>query len=369
MVRKLLYLNGLAALNVVLYHASGWGFTAMFWWSDRYRAVSVPNFDQFGSPFYFVLRLVEQWVIFSIPAFLFVSGFFLAFAAGRADTSLRWSVVLVRIRNLVIPFLIWSTIILALDVLTGRELSLGEFALLIISGRAADPFYFVIVLIELYLISPLVIRFARTNWKTLLLVAGLIQIFVVILRYPIALDLKIPALEPFYFLSENYWLPNFAFYFLLGMVFGFHNQAFKPWLFRMRWILMGATIVFFFLGIFEWEIILRQSGQDWIGPRETLVDQIFAGLFILTYFAFEKAQLPFSNAFSTLGTKSYGIYLVHTVGLVYTAKIIYNLLPRLLGFPLVFQILLIIGGLGFPLLLMEFVNRTPARRYYSILFG
>jgi hypothetical protein len=46
MIKRMLYLNGLAVLTVILYHSSAWGFIGMFFWTDRYRPVSVPNFDQ-----------------------------------------------------------------------------------------------------------------------------------------------------------------------------------------------------------------------------------------------------------------------------------------------------------------------------------
>jgi hypothetical protein len=46
MTRRLLYLSGLAIVGVILYHAVGWGFVGMFWWTDRYAPVTVPNFDQ-----------------------------------------------------------------------------------------------------------------------------------------------------------------------------------------------------------------------------------------------------------------------------------------------------------------------------------
>lgn len=369
MVKKLLYLNGLAVLTVVLNHALSWGFIALFWWTDRYRPVSVPNFDQLGSPTYYFFRIIEQWIIFGIPAFLFVSGFFLAFAAGRGPAPLRWNVVLIRIKNLLIPFLIWSVIILVLDVAIGRELTPAEFILLIVTGRAADPFYFVPVLTQLYLISPFIVRYARKNWKVLLLITGCIQTLSVLLRYPPLLNIEYPILETLIQFNRNFFFPGYIFFFSLGMVFGFHNAAFKDWLHSKRWVLLGLTGAVFLLGFIEWELILQASGQDWLGPRETLVDQIYAAFFLLTFFAFERIELPLPRAFNYLGTKSYGIYLVHTIALVYTAKAVYHILPQLLGFPLLFQILLISGAFALPLILMEIINRSPLRRYYALLFG
>ena len=65
MIRRLLLLNGLAAISAVIYHATGWGFTAMFWWTDQYLPISVPDFSQLGSVSYYALRLVEQ-ILYSV---------------------------------------------------------------------------------------------------------------------------------------------------------------------------------------------------------------------------------------------------------------------------------------------------------------
>lgn len=369
MVKKLLYLNGLAVLTVVLNHSLSWGYTALFWWTDRYRAVSVPNFDQLGSPIYYLFRALEQLLIFGIPAFLFVSGFFLAFAAGRGEAPLRWNVILTRVKNLLIPFFIWSVIILVLDMALGRELSVTEFILLIFTGRAADPFYFIPVLTQLYLISPFIVRFARSHSKALLLITGAIQAATVLLRYPAMLNLDIPLLEPLIANNRSFLFPGYIFFFTLGMVVGFHNTAFKEWLYPRRWQLLGLTGMAFLAGVIEWEWILKASGQDWIGPRETSIDHIYAALFLLTYLAFERAEFPFTRQLNFIGAKSYGIYLIHTIALVFTARAAYHFTPQLLGLPLLFLILLIACSLALPLILMEIVNRSPLRRYYTLIFG
>jgi len=369
MVKKLLHLNGLAVLAVALNHSLSWGYIALFWWTDRYRPVSVPNFDQLGSPIYYLFRVGEQLIIFAIPAFLFVSGYFLAITAGRGQSPLRWNIIFVRLKNLLIPFFIWSVIVLFLDIALGREVPPAEFIFVIVTGRAADPFYFIPVLAQLYLISPFIVQFARNNWKRLLLFAGALQTLLMLLRYPPLLNINVPWLETIITHNRNYYFPSYMFFFTFGMVFGFHTTKFKEWLYPRRWWLLGLTGAAWFAGLIEWEAILRASGQEWLGPRETLVDQIFAASFLLTYFAFERTELPFSRIFNYLGAKSYGIYLIHTIVLIITAKAVYHLIPQLLGLPLLFQLLLILAALLLPLLLMEIVNRSPLRRYYALIFG
>ncbi len=112
MVRRLLILNGLATLAAVIYHASGWGYTAMFWWADRYRPARVPDFADMGSAGYYFLRLVEQGAGFGMPAFLLVSGFFAAFSAGRHARNPWWKTVAHRVAELGPPFVLWSLLIL-----------------------------------------------------------------------------------------------------------------------------------------------------------------------------------------------------------------------------------------------------------------
>jgi hypothetical protein len=100
---------------VILYHASAWGFIAMFFWTDRYRPVTVPNFDMLGGATYFSLRAIEQLIIYGIPTFMFVSGFFIAISTGRSQKAVPWRLVYERIKNLAIPFVLWSLIILGLN--------------------------------------------------------------------------------------------------------------------------------------------------------------------------------------------------------------------------------------------------------------
>lgn len=369
MVRRLLYLMGLAVLCVVLYHASGWGFVSMFWWTDRYQPVSVPNFDQLGSLSYYALRLVEQLIIFAIPAFLFVSGYFLAFATGRNRATIGWDVILARVKNLLIPYLIWSCLLLGLDVLLGRSLTPAEFVLILLKGQATDAYYFIPVLIQLYLLAPFLIPLARARWKLTLLLAGLFQLIVLGLRYASIVGLDWPALQPFYVLTRSWLFTGFLFWFTFGIVFGFHAPTFKAAFVRVRWAALAGMVLMFLVGVLEWENLLRLSGQAWIAPEETLVDQVYAGLLLIVFLGFEQLSLPAFKTISQIGTKSFGVYLAHSLALTYTAKLIYHFAPALLGVQWVLQPILYAAGLGFPLLLMEIVARSPARRYYSLLFG
>lgn len=356
----------------------------MFWWTDQYRSVSVPNFDAIGSIVYYALRVVEQLVIFAIPAFLFVSGYFVAVATGRTRNTIGYDVVWKRIKNLIIPFILWSVIILVLGTLAGGWLEIQEvinrfiaapaatviyYLSIILTGKATEAFYFVPVLIQLYLLAPLMLPWAKNRpWLLLALVGGL-QLLVALLRYPKIVGVQTQILDWSGFLTTSWLFPGYIFWFGMGSVFGFHGSKIKPRLTAVLPYLIAALFVCFAVGMWEWETLLRLSGEDWIGPTETLVDQLYALTFLLVFIASEAVKLPMAERMSVLGTRSFGVYLVHTLALIYTARIIYNVAPLILGLPVVFQIVLCVMGLGIPLALMWALDRSPARRMYSYIFG
>ena len=369
MTRKLLTLNGVAVLCVVLYHATAWGYTAMFWWTDRYWDVSVPNFDRLGNFSYYGLRFIEQWVIFAIPAFIFVSGYFIAFATQREQRTIGWSVILNRVKHLIIPYLIWSILILSARWMEGVRFSPGEYLTTLLLGRAADPYYYIPLLIQLYLIAPFLVPLVRRHPGRILVVSGFIQLVLLVMRYPQILNVSIPDSKPLAVLTWSGFFATNIFWFCFGMVAGFHLQKFKDVLARIKSGLPLAALIFFVLGIVEWELLLRLSGQEWLGPKETLIDQLYSAMLVLSFLTYSPLPDAAISRLSDLGGKSFGIYLVHAPVMEYSARLVYHFMPALLGFPMGLLALLIALSLTIPMLLMAAVNRTPARVSYKYIFG
>jgi surface polysaccharide O-acyltransferase-like enzyme len=369
MAKRLLILNGLAICGVVLNHASSWGFIAMFWWTDQYLPVTVPNFDQMGSFSYYFLRLIEQLVAFSVPSFLFVSGFFIAFVAGKSPIAERWKIARMRIITLLIPYLIWSFLIIASVLLLGEKLTPLDILKMLAFGKASEPYYFVPLLIQLYLLSPLILSLAKKHWKLLTVSALLIQLFVQSMRYLDFIGVDSPAIDLFIQLTPSWLFVTKMFWFIFGVVIYLHLQQFVSWLDRFKICLLGSWVVLLFLGMVEWEALLHLSGQDWIPYYDTGLDTLYACAFILCYLAYSKISIPFAKDLGKVGGKSYGIYLIHSIFIMYTARLIYHIAPGVLAYPLILFAILTVVGLGMPLVLMAITERTPARRWYSYLYG
>jgi peptidoglycan/LPS O-acetylase OafA/YrhL len=203
----------------------------------------------------------------------------------------------------------------------------------------------------------------------LLLITVIIEFAIRGLRYPYVLGLDIPVINQMVALTKTWFFPTRIFWFALGIVVGFNLQVFKTKLIRIKWGLLIAVVLLFVIGMIEWELLLRLSGQDWIAPWETIIDGLYALAFLLAFLAFDNINIPFSEKVGELGSKSYGIYLIHSLVLLYTSKVVYQIAPKILEFQIIFQSLLILMGLGVPLALMAFVNKTTYRKYYKYIFG
>jgi surface polysaccharide O-acyltransferase-like enzyme len=370
MIRRLLYLNGLAIICVVLFHAVGMGFVAMIAWSHRYLPPGVPAGSQIGSFSYYVLRVLEQMIVFSIPAFLFVSGYFVAVATGRSRDTISWSAVGARLKSLLIPYLLWTFIILTSQiVLEDKNVSLRRLFLDIFTGSTNEVMYFVPLLAQFYLLSPFLVRMAKKNWKLLLAVAVAIQLGVQLLAYPMFLGLDLPNAATIPNLVPKWFFPARILWFTLGIIFGFYLEQFKPFLHRYRWVFLSVALLAIPLGVIEWELYFRLSGQEWLAHRETILDSIYGLAVILSFFGFSDAKLPLPKTIENLGSRSYGIYLTHAIFIQYTAKAIYHLIPQLLGYQLLLLFVLLLVGFAGPLVMMAVFERTPLSRFYKYVFG
>jgi peptidoglycan/LPS O-acetylase OafA/YrhL len=364
MIRRLLYLNGLAIIGVILFHAAGWGFVAMIAWTPRYLPVVEPVFDQVGSLSYYWLRFIEQLVVVVIPIFLFVSGYFVAFSAGKRHT-LSWTQIWGRVKALLIPYVLWTLLFWVLWLPQGIVYSPLEYLAMFLTGKTTEAYYYVPLLIQFYVLSPLLVPLARNHWKWLLLGTGLIQIGLQLAQTAVMLQgpgnvpdvvLLVARIPKWLFLARLFW-------FSLGIVVGFHLAQFKQMLAKVKTVSLVTAVLLIPLGMIEWVLIVRYSGENWLPHRETLLDSVYALAVLFAFFGYANVKLPANKTISDWGAKSFGIYLAHIPVMEFTARAIYTVAPGILRYQIILQPALIVLGLGIPLLMMAVMDRRPFRRY------
>ena len=361
-MKRLLLLNGIAIFAVVLNHAAAFGHYAMFLWTHQYRPVVSPNWDQIGSIDYYILLFLRQIAVFSVPAFIFVAGYFVAYAARGTQNTVSWKVMRVKITHLLIPYIIWSTAIFFGDFLQGIPHSLIDYIRLFFTEGAVGPYSFIPLLCYLYLLTPLIILVTKRSWLIMLIVSALILICGITLYY---IDPN-PIKQLLIRFTHN-WLPTlFLFYFVLGLIYGIRQQPFNRWLERNKLALIIALFISLLLNLIESDLRM-QTTEKWGAFFGNITFVLYATTFILFFLSLDK--IPFRNIFAYLGPMSLGIYFLHWTVIAIIASSIYHLLPWLLAYRVLFVPLLLAVGLGIPIIVMKLFARSPGRRYYRYLFG
>lgn len=370
MNKRLYLLNGLAILGVVVNHAAGWGQIAMIQWAHRYLPVTSPDFSQVGSWAYYVLLIARQWSLFSVAAFLFTAGCFVAYADRGSQSKVGWKMVRTRIIGFLIPYLIWTAVIFIEQYITDNvAYSPLKYLWLVLTTGADGPYYYVPLICYLYLLSPFLTRLARKHPIWLLGISGVLQLGAQALHY---LLLIFPANSVIHFLykvTPDWSLPHWSLFFCVGLVLGYRMDWFKNWLAKSwRWFLAGV-LVFGVLVVVGPEWIYRATGTDmrFVPLPYSAMLYAFAMIFLILSREVEKPWLQ--KPLSYLGGRTYGVYLIHFKAMEFAARIIYHVAPALLALQVPLMVFLIAWGLAVPLLFMSLVARTPARRYYRYLFG
>ncbi len=370
MNKRLLSLSGIAILAVIMNHASLSGFIALFWWTDRYLPVSVPNYDQMGSLSYYGLVAAQKLAIFSVPAFLFITGMFLSYAAGGDKVKVSWEMIQKRVLNLIPPYLIWSVVYFIVEFIIGNRYSPVEYVLQIVMIRRSVFFYIPLIILY-YLISPFLVPLAKKQPKVLLGIGAIVLLLGISMGY-IRLYARMNGLENDILTSTVSYLPEhqvleYFFYYILGIVAGFHKVELKKFIFSQRWILLGLTIIAGLAAVIEAEWVFQRWEMMWRSRTLTIPSALYSISFILTYLAFEKDSTP--RLLIQLGTNTLGIYLIHQTVLLVMPKVVYHIAPFLLGIQILYQPFLIATAAAIPMELMIITRTLPIRKYYRFLFG
>lgn len=138
--------RGICIICVVMIHcpdASEYGIKSMEFWS---------------------WMAIRQIIDFAVAVFIFMSGFFVNVDLCENN---YLSYVKSRVGRLLVPYIIWSLfytmIKLLTDISKSESVELIKIILRLLTGRAAKPFYYIIVLLQLMILTPYLIKIIKKN--------------------------------------------------------------------------------------------------------------------------------------------------------------------------------------------------------------
>jgi peptidoglycan/LPS O-acetylase OafA/YrhL len=229
--------------------------------------------------------------------------------------------------------------------------------------------YFVFVLMQFYLVFPLLLvllnRARRWHWA-ILGVSLAVQVVVTI-----ALHYHHWTWSPWYDLGSTRQLSSYVFYLVAGAIAGAHLPEMRAWIWRHRWLLLaaGATVV---VAVETWYWLKVRSGQSATGTSDPFSPE-FIPLYIATvlllwlagaWWASRSRDGWPSRLVRTTSDDSYGVYLSHILFLDILATLGLGALSSHVPWIVTVLIAVLVAWTGASLLTV-LLARTPLSRWLT----
>jgi surface polysaccharide O-acyltransferase-like enzyme len=326
-------LRGLAIVGVIAIHSTWIGYT----FNDK--------------SLYFNITVIWRQVLnFSVPLFITISGFFLANKeTNTIESYLKF--VSRQVQRVLIPYLLWCIVYLGIDYFRGESLSNLVYRLFTFSPTG--PFYFIILIIEYYLLLPILQKSATI--KGLIVsacISGLSCFLVFYFRY--YTEIRLP---PF----VNGSAPSWLVFFVLGIYL--RNNVIK----LSNSVLILLLISGLVLSLSE-TYILYYRFHDIVESVTALKISSFVYSVFIILLAFKNADKKCikTKYIVYIGEISFGIYLSHMFFMDRINSLILKTLPILKERALLYQFILIALTLICCILFASItrkVNKTKAIKY------
>ncbi len=322
-INELDFLRAFAVLAVVMIH-------------------TVAKFKEIGSLnlLVYVNVFIDVVSHFAVPVFILISGIVLSY---NYYENINYKLYYIKRFFSIIPqYLFFSSFYLVFSVVMGhRTPSFSKAIDLIISGESSYHLWFFVLLIQFYLIYPLLIKLyffclSRHKLSLFIILPFIIQVLFYFLSVflPAPYNKNISNLIDYYI--HNVFISN-IFYFVLGIHFGRNIESMKNYIHKVNDVLLCLLLIISNVSIY----LIKLKGMEIYGtieintlfllPIKTIEPIQYILSFILLWKIASKL-IERSNfvirLLKDIGRFSFGIYLVHVFFIIVLTKILelYNVM-------------------------------------------
>ncbi|KNY24841.1 acyltransferase [Pseudobacteroides cellulosolvens] len=239
---------------------------------------------------------VRQLIAFAVPVFVFISGYWM----GKKEietTNQYFEFIKKRLSKILVPYIIWSIIAIAFKMLMGESFNLVDIIKIFVFAEGMGPFYFIIVIMQLYILLPLLKKMSL--W--LALTINLMSISV----------LYIMHYNGYEFQSIRYALPctMWIFFFVLGIWFNKKNSF------------NNAFVCIFLIATFALSMIESLVLKYFAFSTIKLSSFLYSIAIIIAFFTL-KDRFRSKTILTSIGEFSFGIYFTHMFVLIPILKVL-----------------------------------------------
>jgi len=285
------FIRAIACLCIVMVHV-----TAGFYYEN-------------GRTFTWPVQFFNQISRYGTPAFAIISGFLLYNQAINRKSSLKkfWQS---RFTKVIIPFLVWSILYLFLKYMYNQftipnfnsSEKVKDFLYFFFTGKSNYHLYFIAVVVQFYLLFPL-LRLIKTKNSLILLTVASFFINYFFVQYEI--NIGTGLLNKF--INERVFIFHWIYYFFLGGLLVYFWEKIMIWIKQNTIFSMLIGLIVVVSGIFEYKC------AGWIESNRVINMINLPLLFIAlagVYTSLSRWDKT-RNFIVQIGNMSMGIYLVH----------------------------------------------------------
>lgn len=255
--------------------------------------------------------LMNQVARFAVPLFIILSGFLVYYSDINRRSGTHSYLLLNRLSKIFIPYTIWTLTYMLYSVRHNLEAVphttfFIAFAKNLMLGKAAPQLYFIIIILQMYLLYGLLKNLMDSKHeKHLMATSFAATAFITLGAYLFRWNIFImPKISIGYYILFPTWL----FYFVFGMHFAKHESRYKEFLRSVRFK-MGFIWLASFAALY---VDSRLSNTYGSSIKPTIMLYCFAS-FLFFYSIFSSSQIKEISLIRWISEQSFFIYFSHVM--------------------------------------------------------
>jgi len=346
-------MRGLAIMLVVLNHAS---VSMMVYYNNINDSKAVIE----NIPYMCVTLFLRNLTPICVPCFLTAAGFF------AAKFIINFHSAKVASIKIGMRYVAWSFAVLSFLALKNKNFSVNDLICDLLFGRALPGYWFLVLLMQLYLLTPVLLKLAETIYLGFITVS-IIQVFVSLLYY-LDLDGKV-----FKFMENSPLFCNHLTFYYLGLFLSKNSEKCSLIIYKKRNLFLVWALFMLIFSIVESYLMGRKFCWDmskcniFAGQRFPQIFYCFFG--IMYFFSAKFPKLKVIDAVECIGRYSLGILLMMDIFRYATYRILIKLADADWEFNyLVSLTVFFVAGIFFPLMVVKIVEICLGKKIKLLLF-